>query len=230
MSPLFAKDATDGAPSVATRSRLDRLSVEAPMNCRDVLIHAISPDRNSDFQDFPPVEKRTDLSEQIWIGPLTAGLLTAARISLDPSGNAENIYPAIRNGISTEIFLSPHRTRNWLTQQNVDLLQELVPRCSLPMPQRVHNAYWHHEYAARTYYMNHRWSFICTGLEALTHTDKWHSTRQFAKRVPALAAELEIPLSEDQAVEIYDTRSRLAHGLDLLAKGPGGPSPHLINA
>ncbi len=265
------------------------------MRLRDVLIHTVSPDRDPEhFRDFPPIQERVDLSEQLWIGPLddnlsksvidacdkrylgpiphvreshhlysyvrelsrsdcmwnwdddhlleatvaisrlvhptSAGLLCAARIVFDESGGIDQIYPAVRNGISTEVFLSPQRIRDWLTLEDAYVLKELAPRHPLSLPERVHNAYWHHEYAARTYYINHRWSFICTGLEALTHTDKWHSTRQFAKRVPALAAELGIALSEDQAADIYDARSRLAHGLSLLAKGPGSPSASQVEA
>jgi hypothetical protein len=71
--------------------------------------------------------------------------------------------------------------------------------------------------------MNHRWSFICTGLEALLHTDRGRSTAQFVRRVPALASEVGITITEAQAEEAYDVRSRLAHGLSLLASGPGAP-------
>jgi hypothetical protein len=157
------------------------------------------------------------------VHPTSAGLLCAARISLDEAGRMNEIYPAVRSGISLEVFLSPKRDRNWLSIADAEVLRELVPRYTLPLPARVHNALWHHEYAARTYYINHRWSFICTGLEALLHTDRGRNTAQFVQRLPALASELGITITETQAGEAYDVRSRLAHGLSLLSTGPGGP-------
>jgi len=162
------------------------------------------------------------------IHPTSAGLLCAARIALSMSGDIERIYPAVRSGISLEVFLSPTRQRNWLTDADAEVLRELVPRYPLPLPPRVHNALWHHEYAARTYYINHRWLFVCTGLEALVHTERHGSTKQFSKRVPALAAELGISISAGDAEEAYDVRCRLAHGLSLLEKEPGGPSPSQV--
>lgn len=155
--------------------------------------------------------------------PTSAGLLCAARISFDEDGRVDEIYPAVRSGISLEVFLSPQRGRNWLVEADARLLRELVPRLPVPLPERVHTAFWHHEYAARTYYINHRWSFICTGLEALLHTDRRRNTAQFVQRLPALASELGITITETQADEAYDVRSRLAHGLSLLSTGPGGP-------
>jgi hypothetical protein len=157
------------------------------------------------------------------VHPTSAGLLCAARISFDETGKVGEIYPAVRSGISLEVFLSPQRDRNWLTDADAAVLRELVALHPIPLPPRVHNALWHHEYAARTCYINHRWLFVCTGLEALVHTDKGGSTMQFKSRVPALASELGISFSEAEAVDAYDVRCRLAHGLSLLEKGPGGP-------
>lgn len=131
--------------------------------------------------------------------------------------------PAVRSGISLEVFLSPQRSRNWLVEADARVLSELVPRLPMPLPERIHAAFWHHEYAARTYYINARWTFICTGLEALLHTDRGRSTAQFVQRLPALASELGITMTKTQADEAYDVRSRLAHGLSLLSTGPGGP-------
>lgn len=157
------------------------------------------------------------------IHPTSAGLLSAARVRFDASGHIEEIYPAVRSGMSSEVFLSPQRTRNWLTEPEAHILRELVPLFPLPLAQRVHAAFWHHEYAARTYYINYRWTLVCTGLEALIHTDRGRSTEQFVRRVPALASALGIPISETLADEAYDVRSRLAHGLSLLATGGSGP-------
>jgi hypothetical protein len=263
------------------------------MHYRDVLIHTGSTAREPEYlKDFPPVQTRLELSDQIWIGrldegfaklvidacdsryfgpiphergdwqlysyvrelnlpdsdwrwdhdhrleatvaisrlihPTSAGLLSAARVSLDDSGNIEQIYGAVRSGISSEVFLSRNRKRNWLVVGDAAVLCELIPRLPLPLSQRVHNAFWHHEYAARTYYINHRWSFICTGLAALVHTDRGRNTAQFVQRVPALASELGISISEEQAGDAYEVRSHLAHGVSLQTAGPGGPPTSLV--
>jgi hypothetical protein len=87
------------------------------------------------------------------------------------------------------------------------------------LPRRVHNALWHHEYAARTYYLDHRWTLVVTGLEALVHTDRRRSTAQFTGRVTKLASELAINLSKADASEAYDLRSQLAHGAAFLSTG-----------
>lgn len=99
------------------------------------------------------------------------------------------------------------------------MLCELVPLMSQALPPRVHNALWHHEYAVRTYYLDYRWTLVCTGLEALVHTDRGRSTTQFKRRVPQLASELGISISEADADEAYDSRSRLAHGDSFLVTG-----------
>jgi hypothetical protein len=153
------------------------------------------------------------------VHPTSAGLLCAARISLDEAGRINEIYPAVRSGISLEVFLSPNRDRNWLTIADAEVLRELVPLLPMPLPQRVHNAFWHHDYAARTYYLDHRWTLIVTGLEALVHTDRNRSTAQFVKRIPQLASELGLSFSETEGIEAYDLRSRLAHGRSFIATG-----------
>jgi hypothetical protein len=153
------------------------------------------------------------------IHPTSAGLVYAARLKFNGSDKLDEIYPAVISGISSQVFLSPMRERDWLVDADAHVLRELVPRLSLPLPQRVHNALWHHEYAARTYYLDHRWTLVCTGLEALVHTDRGRSTAQFTKRIPALASEVGLNISEAEAAEAYDMRSRLAHGISFIGTG-----------
>ncbi len=156
------------------------------------------------------------------IHPTFVGFVYAARLGYEPSGVKE-IFPAQIIGISKEAFLSPSRTRDWLTDAEAHLLRELVPTLKQELPRRVHNALWHHEYAARTYYLDHRWTLVCTGLEALVHTDRNRNTAQFTLRVPRLASVLGINISEPDAVEAYDLRSRLAHGVSFVSTGNQGP-------
>lgn len=159
------------------------------------------------------------------IHPTFIGLGYAARLGCGEDG-VKQTFPAQITGVSRHVFLSPNRTRDWLTVAEASVLGELVSKMQQQLPKRIHNALWHYEYAARTYYLDHRWTLVCTGLEALVHTDRNRNTAQFTGRVPAVASELGISVSEAEAVEAYDLRSRLAHGVSFLSTGTTqGPSP-----
>ena len=141
--------------------------------------------------------------------PTSTALVYAARLGYD--GDAlKQISPAKISGVSREAFLSPNRTRDWLTDADATVLREIVPTRFQELPRPIHTALWHHESALRTYYLDHRWTLVCTGLEALVHTDKHPSTGQFIRRVPRLALELGITISEQEAEEAYDLRCQLA--------------------
>lgn len=158
------------------------------------------------------------------IHPTFVGFSYAARLAFE-ANDLKQVFPAEIVGISREAFLSPSRVRDWLTESEAGQLRDLIPVLKQQLPKRVHNALWHHEYAARTYYLDHRWTLVCTGLEALVHTDRNRNTAQFTRRIPQLAAELGINISEAAAVDAYDLRSRLAHGVSFVATGgSSGPS------
>jgi hypothetical protein len=254
------------------------------MQYRDVVIHTNAGifGKEGEMKKFPPVQRRIDLSEQIWLGrlegevaktimdtceprvfgiplpvrqfaqlysfvrelsapddiyrwdhdneltavvglsrlihPTFVGFEYAARVGYEADG-VKQIFPAPIIGISKQAFLSPSRERDWLTDAEASVLRELVPNLRRELPNRIHNALWHHEYASRTYYLDYRWTLVCTGLEALVHTDRNRNTAQFTMRVPRLASELGISISEPEAVEAYDLRSRLAHGVSFLSTG-----------
>jgi hypothetical protein len=150
------------------------------------------------------------------IHPTSTGFTSAARIDFEKDG-VKQIFPARISGVSKDAFLSVSRTRDWLTEADAKVLAELVPAITQPLPSRIHNALWHHEYAIRTYYLDHRWTLVCTGLEALLHTDKYKSTAEFKNRVPMLAAEVGIKISPAEARDAYGLRSMLAHGAAFLS-------------
>ena len=152
------------------------------------------------------------------VHPTFVGFAHAARLGYDAE-SVKQIFPAAIIGISRHAILSPSRTRDWLTDADANVLRELVSALHIELPRRVHNALWHYEYATRTYYLDHRWTLVCTGLEALVHTDRTGNTARFTKRVSGLASELGINISEPEAAEAYDLRSRLAHGVSFLSTG-----------
>ena len=138
----------------------------------------------------------------------------------------KEVFPGQMSGISKQAFLSSSRVRDWLTEEDANALREVVPIVRQQLPRRVHNALWHHEYACRTFYLDYRWTLVCTGLEALVHTDTFRSTHQFVGRVPQLALELCLSISESEAREAYDLRSQLAYGVSFLATATTpAPSP-----
>jgi hypothetical protein len=255
------------------------------MQYRDVVLHTNVGifGKAAELQMLPPLDRRLDLSDRIWIGrlegdiakslletceprtvglgpifrqfsqlyafvreveqiddepygwdrgnelgatialsrliqPTSVGFTYAARVGYDKEG-LKQMYPAQITGTGKDVFLSPNHTRDWLTEPEAASLRELIPNLHSQLPKRIHSALWHHEYVARTYYLDYRWTLVCTGLEALVHTDRYHSTAQFSKRVPALAVELGIDISESAANEGYDLRSRLAHGASFLSTG-----------
>jgi hypothetical protein len=109
--------------------------------------------------------------------------------------------------------------RDWLRDSDAARLKVILANLAdSPLPHRVSRALWYHEYAVRTYYVEVRWTLVCTALEALVHTDKPGrgkpgSTKQFAVRVSQMADQLCLGgFGLPEAERAYDLRSRLAHG------------------
>lgn len=157
------------------------------------------------------------------IHPTSVGFGYAARIS-HANGKIGEIFPAQVRGVSREAFLSPNRERDWITPSEAAKIGELIPLSFPAMPRRVHSAFWHHEYAAHTYYLDHRWTLVVSGLEALVHTDRTRNTAQFVCRIPQLASDLGLSISQHQCNDAYDLRSTLAHGVSFISSGGTTPT------
>jgi hypothetical protein len=172
---------------------------------------------NSDIYEWDSDNQlTTSIALSRLIHPTSVGLAYAARIAYGPNG-LTMVHPAQIRGIGINAFMSSSRTRDWITEHEAERLGKLLSPYPSSLPQRILNALWYHEYAARTYYLDHRWTFVCTALEALIHTDRGGSTMQFKKRVSKLASELGVTLSENEADRAYDLRSGLAHGTSFLS-------------
>jgi len=102
------------------------------------------------------------------IRPTTMGIRNAARVAI-VNGKVKRILAYQPRGALVDAFQSKQNDQDWLGVSDAQRLKLLMPWITTKelMPRRIHNAYWHHEYAVRTYYVDHRWSFVCTGLEAL---------------------------------------------------------------
>jgi hypothetical protein len=118
-------------------------------------------------------------------------------------------------GTSPDIFLANNR-QNWLSVEDGKTLRKFLPWLSKPMHKRVHRAYWNHEYALRSYYLDARWIHAVSGLEALINVDNKDNKAQFRERVEKLALEFKVTLSREELTKAYDLRSKLVHGAGFL--------------
>jgi hypothetical protein len=151
------------------------------------------------------------------VHPTSLSLRYGARVRIGESAKVRDIFPADIRGVGIDPYLADPEARDWLTQSDADSLKQLLAAFdSRSLPSRVSRAFWHHEYAIRSYYIEVRWTVVATGLEALVHTDRTNSTLQFKERVSKMAAHLGITdFTETDADNAYDIRSRLAHGQGL---------------
>lgn len=141
----------------------------------------------------------------------------AARITYKSDGSIK-IKPARVKGFRSEAYVASDDQRMWLTESDLQELRDLLAKWDAAhLPPRIKRALWHHEFAARTRELAVRWTLICTALEALVHTDRDKSTKQFTKRVSQLAKEVGIvPFDEkDDAGKMYELRSGISHGQGL---------------
>ena len=84
------------------------------------------------------------------------------------------------------------------------------------MLKRLHRAFWNHEQAMRTYYLDMRRGLVVSGLEALTTVEKYRVGPRFVRRLRQLALEFGIDLSEDELEKAYTLRSELTHAQKFL--------------
>lgn len=115
-------------------------------------------------------------------------------------------------GVSPDVLLGPPSEPDWLSDADITEVKRLMVWLHKPMPQRIHRAYWNHEYALHLFELDIRWQLIVGGFEALVKTSNNHSTHQFTSRVERLAVYFDVPLEKDVLEKAYEIRSSLAHG------------------
>lgn len=151
-----------------------------------------------------------------FIQPTTTGDRYCAKVL--PHGGSDPPIQGLRlTGVCPDIFLADN-SRDWLSPDNGFELRKLMPWVSLDkkMHDRVHRAYWNHEQAMRTYYLDTRWNIVVSGLEALVTVEKRNVRKQFVSRVRKLAMEFGVDLSETDLHNAYTMRSGLAHAQSFL--------------
>ena len=126
------------------------------------------------------------------------------------------VYAIQYRGASPDVLLSSNQ-RDWLTVEDGETLRKLIPWSAKDklMHTRIHRAFWNHEYAMRSSYLDVRWMFVVAGLEALINIGSG-VTIQFKKRVHQLAAHFNIILTIDELDKAYKLRSKLVHAESFL--------------
>jgi hypothetical protein len=150
------------------------------------------------------------------IHPTSVGNRYCARVSRfglkDPV-----IWSTPYKGISPDAIVSSNH-RDWLSVEDAENLRRLMPWLwgDKPMHGRVHRAYWNHEYAMRSLYLDMRWILVVSGLEALLSVGEKHLGRQLRDRGRQLATEFGIDLTDADLRRAYKLRSKLVHGESFL--------------
>lgn len=150
------------------------------------------------------------------IHPTSISTEYAARILLTSEGNLKKIVPGPIASNSSQAFVID-TSLNCFTEIDAQNLKRVIEAFEKkPLEDPLARAMWYHEYAARSYEIDLRWALIATGIEVIVHTDRYKSTRQFVKRVQKLSIDVGAgAITKNQAEEMYEFRSSLAHGQGL---------------
>jgi hypothetical protein len=148
------------------------------------------------------------------VNPTSTGDRYCARIFR--YGDTNSPIEAVRFfGVSPDVSLIDGR-RDWLSAEDGQTLLKLVPWLTGTMHRRVHHAYWNHETALRSYYLDVKWTLVVSAFEALVTTQKEFVSLQFRERVKQLADHFKIPMTVDELKKAYELRSGLVHSQKFL--------------
>lgn len=129
---------------------------------------------------------------------------------------SSSVYAIQYRGASPDVFLGSSEQRDWLTLNDGETLRKLMSWTGRDMHTRIHRAFWNHEYAMRSAYLDVRWMFVVGGLEALINVTEDNVSMQFRERVHQLAAHFNIALTLDELRKAYKLRSKLVHAESFL--------------
>lgn len=133
-------------------------------------------------------------------------------------GTTEKFIPLHGEGAFYGYTIDPSR-RDWLDIEEGTELRELCADYrsnSVDWEARERRAFRLCEESARKPYVDDTAMATVTGLEALLHTKRKHSTKQFVERSVHLADRLgAVGYTRDVAEAVYDLRSAAVHGSDL---------------
>ena len=164
--------------------------------------------RDTTAQELPQYQGLNELYTVIALSRLVHPTSTGERY-------CAKIFPL--PGICPDVLLGD-ASRDWLSPDDGLELRRLLPwvPSTKLMHRRVHRAFWNHEQAMRSYYLDLRWNLVVSGLEALVTVEGRNVMQQFIRRVGNLAADFGIPLTEPELRKAYELRSGLAHAQGFL--------------
>jgi hypothetical protein len=167
------------------------------------------------------------------VRPNAADVTYAARVV--KSAEKTEIVPLAEDSATryAAYIFEPSKRQHWLDASDAALLSYLGYhyRTADPLPERLSQALYWIEWAARTSAPNLRWPFIGFAAESLLKTRQWRITEQVRTRLPRLAGELAVVnLTEDVADRFYRARSALVHGnrQEVIANPPDPAAMHLV--
>jgi len=151
------------------------------------------------------------------IRPTTIGNRYCAKIYPQPATDPP-IQALLMSGANPDVTIADG-SQDWLSPADGRELRKLMPWVS-PNKQihtRVHRAFWNHEDAMRSYFLDFRFPIVVAGLEALTTVEKGPgATARFIRRAGQVASEFGINLSKEELEQAYALRSEVVHGRSFL--------------
>ena len=151
------------------------------------------------------------LSRLIQTNPIST--IYAVRIVRDPEGT--RIVPLAEDSKNRyNAFIYDPSGRYWLDTADAQALAALWANYrGSRLPERLSNALYWSESAARSRDLGVRWTFASIAVEALLNTGEGTVTRQIAQRLPDLARDVGIvDMTESMARDFYRRRSAIVHG------------------
>jgi hypothetical protein len=137
----------------------------------------------------------------------------AAQLQIRADGS-ERIVPF--DGFESHVVyrLYPDRP-GWLDTQEASELRTLLNAYwgGPALPERVRRALRQAEAIMGERYLEYATPLVVGGFESLLKVGRDYLNAQFSQRVPALAAEIGVPLSVPECEQVYEDRSALVHGV-----------------
>jgi len=163
------------------------------------------------------------------VHPTSIGFGNSVRFTFGPNGGFIRADPGPCRGITEQAFTIPHH-RNWISRKECEQVKDLLANANPKgLPDKVARAHWNVQHAAYQYFFEVRALLTVSALEALLNTRNPSSKRrgpgagaQFKRRAVRLAELVEVTLTPDDANEIWDHRSDIAHGRDPWASRRSG--------
>lgn len=190
--------------------------IDSPVHDRHLYAFIREIPKNETVRNDGLLDLLTVIALSRFIRPTSTGERYCAKVL--PHREPDPPIEGLRlTGVCPDAFLGDN-SRDWLSPEDGLELRKLMPWVSIhkKMHNRVHRAYWNHEQAMRTYYLDARWNLVVSGLEALITVERNDVRKQFVNRVRKLAIEFGVDLTEIELHSAYTVRSGLAHAQNFL--------------